>query len=81
MLTTKIPTLTDNTIRIIDKTSENKLLEELEALRIDIATECQYRDPTGVLQDKYERANEMLDECINLVKRYFSKRYFSKSNF
>lgn len=73
MLTTKIPTLTDNTIRIIDKTSENKLLEELEALRIDVAAECQYRDSTGALQDKYERANEMLDECIDCVRKYFNK--------
>ena len=72
----KIPTLTDGAKRIIDKTSENKLLEELEALRINVAAECQYRDPTGVLQNKYERANEMLDECINLVRRYFSKSNF-----
>lgn len=76
MLPMKIPTLTDNTIRIIDKTTENKLLEELEVLRIDVAAECQYQDPTGALQDKYERANEMLDECIDLVRRYFNKSNF-----
>lgn len=76
MLTTKIPTLTDGAKRIIDKTSENKLLEELEALRIDVAAECQYQDPTGALQDKYERANEMLDECIDLVRKYFNKSNF-----
>ena len=70
----KIPTLTDNAIRIIDKTSESKLLEELEALRIDVVTECQYRDPTGALQDKYERANEMLDDCIDCVRKYFNRR-------
>ena len=74
LITTKIPTLTDNTIRIIDKTSENKLLEELEALRIDVAAECQYQDPTGTLQDKYERANEMLDDCIDCVRKYFNRR-------
>jgi hypothetical protein len=68
-----LTTLTDNVIRIIDKTSENKLLEELETLRIDVAAECQYQDPTGALQDKYERANEMLDDCINCVRKYFNK--------
>lgn len=72
----KIPTLTDGVKRIIDKTSENKLLEELEALRINVATECQYQDPTGALQDKYERANEMLDDCIDLVRKYFNKSNF-----
>ncbi len=70
----KIPTLTDGAKRIIDKTSENKLLEELEALRIDVVAECQYRDPTGALQDKYERANEMLDDCIDCVRKYFNRR-------
>ena len=48
----------------------DNLLEDLEALRIDIDIECQYCDPTGVLRDKYERANEMLDDCLNIIKNY-----------
>lgn len=47
-----------------------ELIEDLETLRIDVDTECQYHDPTGVLRDKYNRANEMLDDCIDCVRRY-----------
>lgn len=43
-------------------------LERMNALRIDIDAECQYCDPNGVLQDKYERANEMLNDCMEIVK-------------
>ena len=49
------------------------LIEELNILRIDIDTECQYCDPTGILREKYERANEMLDDCIFRVKEYINK--------
>ena len=50
-----------------------ELLMNMELLRIDVDTECQYHDPTGVLRDKYERANDMLDDCIECVKEYFDK--------
>lgn len=46
-----------------------RILANLESLRIDVNSECQYRDPTGGLREKYERANEMLDECIETVRR------------
>ena len=51
----------------------DNLLEDLEALRIDIDVECQYCDPMGVLRDKYERANEMLDDCLNIIKEVADK--------
>ena len=51
----------------------DNLLEDLEALRIDIDIECQYCDSTGVLRDKYERANEMLDDCLNIIKEVADK--------
>ncbi len=47
----------------------DECIQDMESLRIDIESECQYRDPTGTLRDKYERANEMLDDCIEIVKR------------
>ena len=53
---------------------KKELFENLESLRIDVDLECQYRDPTGVLRDKYTEANEMLDECIEYVKEYFFER-------
>ena len=48
----------------------DECIQEMESLRIDIESECQYRDPNGMLRDKYERANEMLDDCIEIVKKY-----------
>ena len=50
-----------------------RILANLESLRIDVDSECQYRDPTGCLREKYERANEMLDECIETVRRAWRK--------
>ena len=50
-----------------------ELLMNLESLRINVDAACQYCDPTGVLREKYERANEMLDDCIEYVKAYFDK--------
>ena len=47
----------------------DEIIDNMEGLRIDIDTECSYRDPTGHLRDKYERANEMLDDCLEIVKR------------
>jgi len=48
----------------------NECILEMQSLKIDIESECQYRDPNGMLRDKYERANEMLDDCIEIVKKY-----------
>ena len=45
-----------------------ELLANLESLRINIDSEC-YNDSTGVLRDKYQRANEMLDDCISVIKK------------
>lgn len=44
-------------------------IQEMQSLRIDVDTECQYSDPTGVLRDKYELANEMLDDCIAIIRK------------
>lgn len=49
------------------------LIKELNTLRIDVDAECQYCDPTGISREKYERANEMLDDCILRVKEYINK--------
>lgn len=49
-------------------------LKEMDAMRIDIDAACAYQDPTGVLRDKYERVNEMLDDCMEIVKDVW-KRY------
>lgn len=51
----------------LDKMGE-ELLANLESLRIDIDSEC-YNDSTGALRDKYQRANEMLDDCISVIKK------------
>ena len=53
---------------VVELTMKN-ILEDLESLRIDVDTECQYSDSTGVLRDKYELANEMLDDCIAIVRK------------
>jgi len=47
-----------------------KIIDELDGLRIDVDIECQYCDPTGMLRQKYEAENDMLDECIDVVKSY-----------
>lgn len=48
------------------------LIDRLESLRIDIDIECMYCDPTGNLRREYIRANEMLDDCIAIVKEEMS---------
>lgn len=48
----------------------DECIQEMESLRIDIESECQYRDYNGMLRDKYERANEMLNDCIEIIKKY-----------
>ena len=54
---------------------KKELLEQLESLRIDVDAETQYRDPTGELRARYEKANEMLDECIAMVDKYVIDNY------
>jgi len=54
---------------------KKELLEQLESLRIDVDTETQYCDPTGELRARYEKANEMLDECIAIVDKYMVDNY------
>ena len=55
----------------LDRMGE-KLLANIENLRIDIDSEC-YNDSTGALRDKYQRANEMLDGCISVIKKAWEK--------
>lgn len=43
------------------------ILTDMEALRIDVDCETSYCDTTGELRRRYERANEMLDECMSIV--------------
>lgn len=52
----------------------NEIVERLETNRINVDLECAYRDPTGSLRREYERANDMLDDCIESVKTYFRNR-------
>ncbi len=52
----------------------DEILESMESLRIDVDAETQYCDPTGELCRRYERANEMLDECISIVKKYCDQK-------
>jgi hypothetical protein len=51
-----------------------KIIDELDGLRIDVDIECQYCDPTGMLRQKYEAENDMLDECIDVVKSYIQMK-------
>ena len=54
---------------------KKELLDALESLRIDIDTETRYCDPTGELCTRYEKANDMLDECIAIVDKYVVDNY------
>lgn len=53
--------------------AETDIIERLESERIDVDSECAYCDPTGALEKEYRRANEMLDDCIYHVRRYFEE--------
>ena len=57
---------------------KNLILDELESLRIDIDAEAWF-DPHGIRVAKCERANEMLDDCINIVKRAYMDENVKKS--
>lgn len=54
---------------------KKELLEQLESLRIDVDVETQYCDPTGELRARYEKANEMLDECIAIIDKSVIDNY------
>ena len=47
-----------------------KLIESLNNLRIDVELNS-FGDSTGISEDKYMRANEMLDDCIDVVRDFF----------
>lgn len=47
-----------------------KLIESLNTLRIDVALNS-FGDSTGISEAKYMRANEMLDDCIDVVREFF----------
>ena len=44
----------------------SKVVEELETLRID---KCNYFGVLNVVAEKYDRANEMLDDAIDIVRK------------
>lgn len=50
----------------------NELIDRLETLRINIDAEAWY-DPTGEITRRCRRANEMLDDCINVVKKFLDE--------
>lgn len=50
-----------------DSMNVQELLEELEGLRIG---ESSYFDVSECKREAYDRANEMLDDCIAVVKSY-----------
>lgn len=43
-----------------------KVMTDLETLRID---KCNYFGVLNVVAEKYDRANEMLDDAINIVRK------------
>ena len=53
-------------------TLEEELLNNLETLRINLDVEAWY-DPTGAITRRCERTNEMLDDCLEIVKNTFSR--------
>ena len=61
---------TNTMLSVIDKmpTAYNvdKVVAELETLRID---KCNYFGVLNVVAEKYDRANEMLDNAIDIVRK------------
>lgn len=61
---------TNTMLSVIDKmpTAYNvdKVVAELETLRID---KCNYFGMLNVVAEKYDRANEMLDDAIDIVRK------------
>ena len=50
----------------------SELIDRLETLRINLDAEAWY-DPTGEITRRCQRANEMLDDCINVVKKFYDE--------
>lgn len=59
-------------------TLEEELLNNLETLRINLDVEAWY-DPTGAITRRCERANEMLDDCLEIVRSTFSNHCLGES--
>lgn len=61
---------TNTMLSVIDKMPTaydvKKIVEELETLRID---KCNYFGVLNVVAEKYDRANEMLDNAIGIVRK------------
>lgn len=61
---------TNTMLSVIDKMPTaydvEKVVEELETLRID---KCNYFGVLNVVAEKYDRANEMLDNAIDIVRK------------
>lgn len=61
---------TNTMLSVIDKMPTaydvDKVVEELETLRID---KCNYFGVLNVVAEKYDRANEMLDNAIDIVRK------------
>lgn len=49
-----------------------ELLEEIESLRIDVDVESFGKSRMEI--EKYQRANEMLDDCISIIRDFVNKR-------
>ena len=54
------------------KTIQDLLIQKLESNRFYTNLK-HYEDPTGILRKQYERANKMLDDCIDDVKDFFKE--------
>lgn len=50
----------------------DELLEEIESLRIDVDVESFGKSRMEI--EKYQRANEMLDDCISIIRDFVNKR-------
>lgn len=61
---------TNTMLSVIDKMptayNVNNVVAELETLRID---KCNYFGVLNVAAEKYDRANEMLDDAIDVVRK------------
>lgn len=68
-----IPTMVDcKYYRFLLKDSLlDEILQEMEVLRIDVDVESFGKSRAQIA--KYERANEMLDDCIDVVKKLFER--------
>ena len=49
----------------------NELISRLEGLRIDVETNS--FGESYEYEDKLRRANEMLDDCIDVVKKFYNE--------